>query len=350
MTNTTKEIADSEVSKMKRNKELIEVNELSESTKISMRTRIITAIVTICICFPCAILGDWLFVALILAAVIISAYEISRCAKPKHANVLFIVVGLLMVTLTFWPYLRFLISGTFYLKPYCGFVSLDFSPLIVFIALFLAFFFVVMDKETTVAEGCFIFTASVLVAFGFQCCLFLRYLPIVNAYNGTLNDGVPYINFFENFQSAGLFFYIILGTFLTDIGAYFIGVFFGKHKMNERISPKKTWEGFFGGIFISAAVLVALGLILSANQIDILTGVLDLSHWYFVLILAIFIPLVSTLGDFVFSSFKRAYGIKDFGNIMPGHGGILDRCDSLIFTFIFAALFISIVSGNLTII
>ena len=72
-------------------------------------------------------------------------------------------------------------------------------------------------------------------------------------------------------------------------------------------------------------------------------GLLDLNHWYYILILSLLLPFVSTLGDFVFSSAKRHFDVKDFGYVIPGHGGILDRLDSVIFTLIITAVFISTV-------
>jgi CDP-diglyceride synthetase len=102
---------------------------------------------------------------------------------------------------------------------------------------------------------------------------------------------------------------------MTDIGAYFIGVFFGKHKMNPRISPKKTWEGFVGGIVISLVFSLGFALILSVCKHPLVYGILDLEHWYLILALSFIIPLVSTLGDFVFSCAKRHFEIKDFGEV-----------------------------------
>ena len=161
-------------------------------------------------------------------------------------------------------------------------------------------------------------------------------------YNPDVN--LPYFNFFDNFESCLFMIYLLLGTLMTDTGAYFVGVFFGKHKMNERISPKKTWEGFWGGIVISSFISFAFGFLFSMFGHPLVMGVLDFDHWYLILILSIVIPFVSTLGDFVFSSVKRFYGIKDFGRIMPGHGGVLDRIDSVIFVLIVAGMFMMLVS------
>ena len=129
------------------------------------------------------------------------------------------------------------------------------------------------------------------------------------------------------------------------MGAYFTGMLFGKHKMNERISPKKTWEGFFGGVILTSIFLCAWAFILAAidnGNHAILKGLLDLEHWYHIIILSTLIPLVSVLGDLVFSSIKRYYGIKDFSNVLPGHGGILDRMDSIVFALTTCAIYLSL--------
>jgi phosphatidate cytidylyltransferase len=129
---------------------------------------------------------------------------------------------------------------------------------------------------------------------------------------------------------------------MTDTGAYFIGILFGKNKINPRISPKKTWEGFTGGIIISTLFSFVFAMILALCGHPILKC-LDTDNWYLVLIISLIMPLFATLGDFTFSALKRHYEIKDFGNILPGHGGVLDRVDSLIFTATATAIVVSII-------
>lgn len=104
----------------------------------------------------------------------------------------------------------------------------------------------------------------------------------------------------------------------NDTGAYLTGRAFGKHKLFERISPKKTWEGFVGGIL--SAVLVALSL---ANY----TEVLEIWQW---IVCGILIGVVGTLGDLTESMLKRSLNVKDSGKLLPGHGGLLDRFDGLL--------------------
>ena len=113
-------------------------------------------------------------------------------------------------------------------------------------------------------------------------------------------------------------------AWMSDTGAYFTGVFFGKHKMAPVISPKKTWEGFFGGWIISVGLTVLYGVICNA----ILNEIFEL--WLLAILAAVLAPL-SVVGDLLASWVKRRTGIKDYGNIMPGHGGVMDRFDSVVF-------------------
>lgn len=127
---------------------------------------------------------------------------------------------------------------------------------------------------------------------------------------------------------------IIIGFFLliwaNDTGAYLTGMSMGRHKLMERISPKKTWEGFFGGIIIAALVAWFLS--------DWL-GVVDKIQW---VIISLIISVAGTYGDLFESMLKRSIGVKDSGTILPGHGGFLDRFDSAIISFPLVYLFISL--------
>lgn len=116
---------------------------------------------------------------------------------------------------------------------------------------------------------------------------------------------------------------LCFATYGSDSGAYFCGRFFGKHKMNERVSPKKTWEGFFGGWLIG----MALSWGLSSFYAQELNYTLNIA-------ICVLAPVFAELGDLCFSSFKREYKLKDFSNLLPGHGGVLDRVDSLLMNFI----------------
>ena len=127
---------------------------------------------------------------------------------------------------------------------------------------------------------------------------------------------------------------ILIGFFLliwaNDTGAYLTGASFGRHRLFERISPKKTWEGFFGGVIIAALV---------AWLLSDLLGVVDTMSW---VIISLIISVAGTYGDLIESMLKRSTGVKDSGTFMPGHGGFLDRFDSAIISFPLVYLYISL--------
>lgn len=114
----------------------------------------------------------------------------------------------------------------------------------------------------------------------------------------------------------------------TDTFAYFTGVFFGKHKMAPVISPKKTWEGAIGGVVFTAVANVILFLVFKHKFFSApFTG----WDWYAVIPVSVILSIISMFGDLSASVIKRNYGIKDYGNLIPGHGGVMDRIDSALF-------------------
>jgi phosphatidate cytidylyltransferase len=136
---------------------------------------------------------------------------------------------------------------------------------------------------------------------------------------------------------------IIIGLFIliwtNDTFAYIVGKTIGKHKLFERISPKKTIEGFIGGIIFA----VFAGYLISKYYIRATTQFSDKSILIWTII-AVIVGVIGTIGDLIESKFKRIAGVKDSGKIMPGHGGILDRLDSVIFVAPFVFLFYKILN------
>ncbi len=114
--------------------------------------------------------------------------------------------------------------------------------------------------------------------------------------------------------------YILLIIFAADTGAYFAGKFFGKKLLAPRVSPKKTIEGLFGGLFLSFMTAIIYGLFLH----------LSLQHYIYLILLSLVCAVFSVLGDLFESLLKRMANIKDSGRIFPGHGGLLDRADSVL--------------------
>lgn len=134
--------------------------------------------------------------------------------------------------------------------------------------------------------------------------------------------------------------YVILAlsaAWISDTGAYFTGTFFGKRKLCPEISPKKTVEGFIGGIVADILIMVIVSVIYGfAADVHVNYGWLILT--------AAVCSVVGVLGDLSASVIKRQKGIKDYGNIMPGHGGVMDRFDSALFTVPVFYAFVSTIS------
>lgn len=122
----------------------------------------------------------------------------------------------------------------------------------------------------------------------------------------------------DHYAGAWWLLYVMFLVWGADSGAYMFGKLFGKHKLAPKVSPGKTWEGFFGGL-VTSAVLSWLFSVFAPLQVPLST----------LLICSITAALASVLGDLTESMFKREAGIKDSGSLIPGHGGILDRIDSL---------------------
>lgn len=334
---------------MNKNEQIIKPNEITKNTKATMKTRIITAVVGIAVIIPFIFLGDWFYAALVVVLSVFSTIEIIRCLKVKKSVPY--LIGLTTVSIiiciffVFWPFLLNLfkgIAGDSWFHLYTYFDQLHISVLLVFIGFALLFMVVVFYSSFTARDASFMFTMLVVISLGLQSLLFLRFYPSCQHWKSNF---APFFNFYDSFEASLLIIYVIVATFMTDTGAYFFGLFFGRRKINERISPKKTYAGFVGGIVTSFAVSTAFGLVLSASGHPLLADVLDINHWYYIVALSALIPLFSTLGDFVFSSIKRFYEIKDYGYILPGHGGILDRIDSLLFSLMASAMFVWIVSN-----
>ncbi len=128
----------------------------------------------------------------------------------------------------------------------------------------------------------------------------------------------------------------VICAFLTDVGAYFVGVFLGKHRGITKVSPNKSVEGYLGGLASGALFMLLYGLALGrfaglevSMPVMALYGVLG--------------SAITELGDLSFSFVKRQYGIKDYGTLLPGHGGMLDRFDSMVFAAPLLALLVNLI-------
>ena len=146
-----------------------------------------------------------------------------------------------------------------------------------------------------------VFLSVTYVVISFTSLCLLRYIPYGNL----------------------CFFLVFVSAWGTDVGAYFVGSLIGKHKLIPEVSPKKSVEGSIGGIIFAAICFVIYGFFIEKYT--------DYSANYVVLVIAaLILSVISQIGDLIASLIKREYGIKDYGKILPGHGGIMDRFDSIL--------------------
>jgi phosphatidate cytidylyltransferase len=154
--------------------------------------------------------------------------------------------------------------------------------------------------------------APLYLGWPMSCFLLLR-----GSVSGTLQFGPKFVLVVP----AGIWWllFVMLGVWGCDSAAFFVGRYFGRHKMSPRISPGKTWEGFAGGMVLA----VVAALILTVVQLGV--------PWYLAIGFGLLLGVAAVLGDLAESLIKRQTNVKDSGQFMPGHGGMLDRVDSLLF-------------------
>jgi phosphatidate cytidylyltransferase len=328
----------------------ISLNEISEATKKSMKTRTITSIVLAIIAVPALFLGGWYFLALVFFVSIIAVFEIMRGTKisKRYWYVYFLTI-ISTLALTFWIFIKNNVSANIAANhPWWdvskwvvenGFESIQVSSFLLATILIGLFVLIVFDPHISFSVAAYLFLLVLFAGFGFQAFLFLRLYPqyIADIPETTYNPTI--------ITSAFLICYVILGTTMNDIGAYFVGVLFGKNKMVPRISPNKTWEGFFGGVLFSVLLSFLFAMIVAWAGHPVLPF---LSHkeWYYLLLLSAIMPLAANIGDLFFSATKRHLEVKDYGSIIVGHGGILDRIDSLLMVSMVTAMLIILINNG----
>ncbi len=327
------------------------VNQLNKEAKNNIVSRIVIGAILVAVVIPCVILGGYFWLALIFFLALIMTHELCKAPQSiekKFKNIIYVFAYFMMFTLVYYIFLKdliieyqkYLASGStdpFYFDILRGFKGPQIS--LTLFCLSIAFFFlnVFFDESFTIHDAFYLIMMLFTISLGLQSLIYIRFLPFLN-----LDPGITPDPLFKYFTSTLLIIFVLMGTCLNDVGAFFIGVLFGKHKLCPKISPKKTVEGFVGGVIFSIVTSFLYGFILSYLGFPLLEGVLDYAHWYNILIISIIMPLVGTLGDLLFSSIKRAYKIKDFGTILKSHGGILDRFDSIIVTVIAVSLILLI--------
>lgn len=241
----------------------------------------------------------YIYLAIVIAISVMATYELFFATKYLK-NKLLSFVSLVFVTLT--PIIYYSPLKEYYREIYLAYI--------------LILFVIMMFKHERIKFEQLALVA--FIAFGIPMSI-------------SCNLGIRFDNFNEK-STHGLFFLFLslIPAFIGDTGAYFVGTLIGKHKLAPKISPKKTIEGFFGGIIIAGIIcaLFSLGYQLYLN--NTYEGMYEV-NWLLIGLISIFSATLGVLGDLSASLIKRECSVKDFGSLMPGHGGILDRFDSLLF-------------------
>lgn len=210
--------------------------------------------------------------------------------------------------------LPFVIISVLQLQPYVPFESFRLSITLVFPILFLAFIFELFAKD----ERPFVNIAILILG---------------AIYIGTPFALLCYIAFYGDYFYANTVFGLLLLTWSNDTGAYLVGSKWGKTKMLPDISPKKSWEGYIGGVIVT--LLIALVISYFFREFT----------WVDWLVIGALVSIFGPLGDLIESMLKRSIHVKDSGSLLPGHGGFLDRFDAFIFMMPFVTTYIMWVRG-----
>lgn len=255
-----------------------------------MKERIISAIIAIIICIPVIIYGGTLycFLASIIGLIGFNELLKTRTKQKDYPNIMKLISIILFILLMFNQ-----VGNKI-------FISLqDIITLTILLLITPITYYHKTDKYNI--EDALYLLGSVI----FLGCSFNKLLTI-------------------RLDNLYIFLYLLIITVSTDTFAYFTGRLIGTHKMCKTLSPKKTWEGLIGGILFGVIISTTyFSCIIDYNGSTIL-----------IILITLLLSIIAELGDLVFSAIKRHYNIKDYGKIMPGHGGVLDRLDSLLFVLL----------------
>jgi phosphatidate cytidylyltransferase len=261
-----------------------------------LKQRVITALILVTV-FLAAVfyLPVPLFSAFTALIVLVAAWEWANMAGLSRLWQRLVYVALIAVTM---------LAAALYLDLSVFAASLDIEPL---------------KYRAALLIGCAWWALALLLVQGYPSSAILWGAPFTRVLMGVLVLVPTWIAFTyvrAQLNGAWLVLFIVAIVASADIGGYFAGRRWGKHKLKPAVSPGKTWEGFMGGVAANMLLTLIIWLIVGGNYLMLLAIVLPTS-------------LVSVLGDLLESMVKRHRGIKDSGVLLPGHGGVLDRVDSL---------------------
>jgi phosphatidate cytidylyltransferase len=268
------------------------MNQPQERMKLKENSkRVIVSVFAIPIILAASYLGGYFFFVFVAIISLLSFYEFCLLAKNKNANANLFIGGLVILILLINQYKHFI----------------DLSVVIILSSLLLLIVELFRNKGSAVLNLGTTF-------------LGIFYIGIFSATFIALREFYPPIS--DLYERGGfLIISIFASIWIGDSAAYYGGTALGKHKLFPRVSPKKSWEGaIFGFVFSVAAMILAKVI------------VLDFLNWKDVIVIGIIIGIIGQIGDLVESLIKRDSSVKDSSNFIPGHGGFLDRFDSLLFS------------------
>ena len=294
-----------------------------------MKTRTITAIILIAITIPFLALGGFWTVAFMCAIVVGGVIEVLRVRGIRWPAMVYILTIAGSLGMLLWLFIVYAIQNpTSFFEIFTNkevFLEFQKAYKIQISAVYIGFYLAALlltecfSARFTVSDVFYVFTLSLLLGIAGQVLIYLR---------------------FNDIRSV---IYIFLGTYACDTFALLSGKYFGKHKLAPVTSPKKTWEGAIGGVLMSTIISFGFYCIWPFAMPQINGGWCYLTAF----ILSVVLGCCAVIGDLIFSSIKRHFEIKDFGSIFPGHGGILDRVDSLLFNLIAFICVYAIATGGL---
>lgn len=266
-----------------------------------MKQRIMSAIVMIAIVLPIVIIGKETFAIFIGLVGSLALRELIKLKKTEK-DIPFLTKVMAYLSTIYLIFSNYNSNELVF--------SVDYRLICILIFIFLIPTVLVGDnKKYSFKDGLYLLGSSMLVGFAFNLAILIR--------NYSLN----------------ILIYLVLIATMTDTFALVTGMFVGRNKLCPEISPKKTIEGSIGGAIMGTFMGMVFYTTFISSNIDLVI----------LFIVTVTLSFVGQLGDLVFSQIKRNYKIKDFSNIIPGHGGILDRLDSIIFIIFIYTLFATII-------
>ena len=261
-----------------------------------MKQRLITAVFGFAVLIPLMIFSDTpVFAVAVALLAAIGVFEMIGCIGLRGK--LEVLLPSLLIAFAVPIMSRYIVKLNGKIS-YC----LALIAAVLFIYMYYLMVLAVVSKGTkSIMDMALVFLTTAYISIGFASVLMLRDLP----------------------HGQFLYLLVFIGALVTDGAAYFVGRAFGKHKLIPDVSPKKTVEGAIGGSIFCALSFLAYGLVV-AHFSDSTVNAVE------IIIAGLIISVISQFGDLIASLIKRHYGIKDYGKIFPGHGGVMDRFDSII--------------------